>query len=129
MVKGVNRVILMGNLASDPELRYTPQGTPVATFRLAVNRAFKDAAGELKEDTMFVTVVTWTKTAELCTQYLNKGRGVLVDGRMNIREYEKDSERRWITEVVANRVVFLGGPGAGRETAGGAVAEDVPFYD
>lgn len=133
MVRGVNRVVLMGNLAADPELRYTPQGSAVANFRIAVNRAYRDAEGELKEDTQFFTVVSWGKTAELCTQYLNKGRGALVEGRLNIRDYEKEGERRWVTEVVANRVVFLGGPGErGAEASAEAPsvempADDVPF--
>ncbi len=119
----------MGNIAADPELRYTPQGTPVATFRLAVNRSYKDAEGNLKEDVTFVTVVTWSKTAELSTQYLSKGRGVLVEGRLNIREYEtKDGQRRWVTEVVANRVVFLGGPGGTRPPeAAEETVDDVPY--
>lgn len=133
MVKGVNRVVLMGNLAADPELRYTPQGSAVANFRIAVNRAYRDAEGELKEDTQFFTVVSWGKTAELCTQYLNKGRGALVEGRLNVRDYEKEGERRWVTEVVANRVVFLGAPGErGIEAAAEgppaeASVDDVPF--
>jgi single-strand DNA-binding protein len=133
MVKGVNRVVLMGNLAADPELRYTPQGSAVANFRIAVNRAYRDAEGELKEDTQFFTVVSWGKTAELCTQYLNKGRGALVEGRLNVRDYEKEGERRWVTEVVANRVVFLGAPGERGIEAGAegspaeASADDVPF--
>ena len=117
----------MGNLAADPELRYTPQGSAVATFRIAVNRAYRDAEGELKEDTQFFTVVSWGKTAELCTQYLNKGRGALVEGRLNIRDYEKEGERRWVTEVVASRVVFLGGPGErGDEAAAEGTVDDVP---
>lgn len=125
MVRGVNRVILMGNLTADPELRYTPSGSAVANFRIAVNRAYRDAEGELKEDTQYLTVVSWGKTAELCTQFLNKGRAVLVEGRINVRDYEKEGERRWVTEVVANRVVFLGAPtGARAEIA----ADDVPFY-
>lgn len=128
MVRGVNRVVLMGNLAADPELRYTPQGSAVATFRMAVNRAYRDADGELKEDTQFFTVVSWGKTAELCTQYLNKGRAALVEGRLNVRDYEKEGERRWFTEVVANRVVFLGGPGEkGAEAAAEGTVDDVPF--
>jgi single-strand DNA-binding protein len=115
----------MGNLTADPELRYTPSGSAVANFRLAVNRAYRDAEGELKEDTQFLTIVSWGKTAELCTQYLNKGRAALVEGRINVREYEKEGERRWVTEVVANRVVFLGAPeGGGAEVT----ADDVPFY-
>ncbi len=129
MVKGVNRIVLMGNLTADPELRYTPQGTATANFRLAVNRAYRDAAGELKEDAQFFNIVSWGKTAELCTQYLNKGRGVLVEGRLNIRDYEREGERKWITEIVASRVVFLGpsegGPAAGTAEEG---ADDVPFY-
>lgn len=129
MVRGLNRVVMMGNLTADPELRYTPQGTATANFRLAVNRAYRDADGELKEDAQFFNVVAWGKTAELCTQYLNKGRGVLVEGRLNIRDYEREGERRWVTEIVANRVVFLGAP----ESSAGAsaaeeVADDVPFY-
>jgi single-strand DNA-binding protein len=133
MVRGVNRVVLMGNLAADPELRYTPQGSAVANFRIAVNRAYRDAEGELKEDTQFFTVVSWGKTAELCTQYLNKGRGALVEGRLNVRDYEKEGERRWVTEVVANRVVFLGGPGEKGIEAAAEVPvtepppDDVPF--
>jgi single-strand DNA-binding protein len=129
MVRGVNRIILMGNLTADPELRYTASGSAVASFRIAVNRTFRDADGELKDDTQFINVVAWGKTAETSTQYLSKGRGVLVEGRLNIRDYEKDGERRWITEVVASRVVFLSGadesgaPGAAEETA-----DDVPFY-
>jgi single-strand DNA-binding protein len=130
MVRGVNRIVLMGNLTADPELRYTPQGTATANFRLAVNRAYRDAGGELKEDTQFFNIVSWGKTAELCTQYLNKGRGVLLEGRLNIRDYEREGERRWVTEVVANRVVFLGGPpdAEGPATAPDAAADDVPFY-
>jgi len=115
----------MGNLTADPELRYTPSGSAVANFRIAVNRAYRDAEGELKEDTQYLTVVSWGQTAELCTQFLNKGRAVLVEGRINVRDYEKEGERRWVTEVVANRVVFLGAPtGARAEIA----ADDVPFY-
>ena len=128
MVKGVNRILLMGNLTADPELRYTPQGSAVATFRLAVNRAYRDAEGELKEDVQFFTVVSWGKTAELCTQYLNKGRGALVEGRLNIRDYEREGGRRWVTEVIANRVVFLGGPGERGETPPEETVDDVPFY-
>ena len=136
MVSGVNRVILMGNLTADPEMRYTPQGTPVATFRLAVNRRYKAADGELKEEVTFVPIVTWSRTAETCTQYLNKGRAVLVEGRLNIQEYEKDGQRRWKTEIVADRVAFVdsGGGGARGATTGAGAApadespDDVPFY-
>jgi len=139
MVRGVNRIILVGNLASDPELRYTPQGTPVATFRLAVNRSARASDGSFKEEVMFVTVTASRQTAELCTQYLNKGRPVLVEGRLNLRSYEKEGEKRQATEVVASRVVFLGGAGGGGAGggAGGArppaetaedVPDDVPFY-
>lgn len=127
MVKGFNRVILMGNLAADPELRYTPGGKAVASFRVAVNRAFRTPEGELKEEVIFVPVVAWDKTAELTTQYLSKGRGVLVDGRLNIRDYEREGEKRYVTEVVASQVVFLGGGQAKEADVNEELPEDVPF--
>jgi single-strand DNA-binding protein len=76
----LNKVLLIGNLTKDPELRYTPNGTAVTNLRIAVNRKFKDRSGELKEDTCFVTVTAWDKQAEICNQYLQKGRAVFVEG-------------------------------------------------
>lgn len=106
----LNRVFLMGNLTRDPELRYTPNGAAVANLRIAINRRFKDQSGETKEETCFVTVVVWGKQAEACSQYLNKGRPVFVDGRLRSRSWEsQDGQKRNTMEVVAFRVQFLGG--------------------
>ncbi len=102
----LNRVILIGNLTRDPELRYTPDGTPVASFTIAVNRPFTTRQGEREAD--FIPVVVWRKRAETCSEYLAKGSQVAVDGRLQIRNYEdKDGIKRRVTEVVAWRVEFL----------------------
>lgn len=112
----LNRVLLIGNLTRDPELRYTPSGTPVANLRIAVNSLFKDQAGQRKEETCFVTIVVWSKQAELCNQYLKKGRSVFVEGRLISRQWEAEGKTRSTMEVRADRVQFLGapsGPGGG----------------
>lgn len=102
----MNRVILIGNLTQDPELRYTPDGTPVVSFTLAVNRSFTNQEGERETD--FIPIVVWRKQAERCSEYLTKGSQVAVDGRLQIRSYEdKDGIRRKVSEVVAWRVEFL----------------------
>ena len=106
-----NRVLLIGNLTKDPELRYTPSGTAVANLRLAVNSTFKDQAGQRKEETCFVTIVAWGRQAETCNQYLKKGRAVFVEGRLIYRSWEADGKTRSTMEVRADRVQFLGGPG------------------
>ena len=110
----LNRVLLIGNLTRDPELRYTPSGTAVANLRMAVNSTFKDQAGQRKEETCFVTVVTWGKQAENCNQYLKKGRAVFVEGRLIYRSWEAEGKTRSTMEVRADRVQFLSlGTGAG----------------
>jgi single-strand DNA-binding protein len=106
-----NRVLLIGNLTKDPELRYTPSGTAVANLRLAVNSTFKDQAGQRKEETCFVTIVAWGRQAETCNQYLKKGRAVFVEGRLIYRSWEAEGKTRSTMEVRADRVQFLGGPG------------------
>jgi single-strand DNA-binding protein len=106
-----NRVFLMGNLTRDPELRYTPSGTAVSNLRIAVNRRYKTQTGELKEETAFITVVVWGKQAETCSQFLNKGRAVFVEGRLQTRSWDTpDGQKRSILEVRASRVQFLGKP-------------------
>ena len=115
-----NRVLLIGNLTKDPELRYTPSGTPVANLRLAVNSQFKSQSGERKEETCFVTVVVWSRQAETCQQYLRKGRSVFVEGRLISRSWESEGKTRSTIEVRADRVQFLGGPrGEGTVDRGG----------
>lgn len=111
-MKGYNRVILMGNLARDPEVRYTSNNTAVATFSLAVNRYTKQADGQGKETADFFTIVAWGKSAEQCQKYLHKGNGVHVEGRLQTRSYEgKDGQKRYVTEVVADAagICFVGG--------------------
>jgi len=106
-----NKVLLIGNLTKDPELRYTPQGTAVVNLRLATNRRFKDKNGELKEEVCFVTAVVWDKQAETCNQYLRKGRPVLIEGRLQSRSWEDSTgQKRNVLEVRAERVQFLGAP-------------------
>ena len=106
----LNKVLLIGNLTKDPELRYTPNGTAVTNLRIAVNRKFKDRTGELKEDTCFVTVTAWDKQAEICNQYLHKGRAVFVEGILQSRSWEtSDGQKRSTIDVRAERIQFLGG--------------------
>lgn len=123
-----NRVLLMGNLTKDPELRYTPSGTAVTNLRLAVNSQFKSQSGERKEETCFVTVVVWARQAETCQQYLKKGRSVFVEGRLISRSWEFEGKTRSTMEVRADRVQFLGGPrgeAAAEPPAEGRSAEPV----
>ena len=104
-----NKVLLIGNLTKDPELRYTPQGAAVVNLRLAVNRRFRDKNQELKEETCFVTAVVWNKQAETCNQYLHKGSPLLVEGRLQSRSWEDNSgQKRNVIEVRAERIQFLG---------------------
>jgi single-strand DNA-binding protein len=108
-----NKVLLMGNLTRDPELRFTAGGSAVANFGLAVNRKFKQG-DEWKEDVCFVDITVWGKLAENCTEYLSKGRSVFVDGRLNFSSWEaKDGQKRNKLDVVANSVDFLGKSGGG----------------
>ncbi|MEW6002391.1 MAG: single-stranded DNA-binding protein [Nitrospirota bacterium] len=101
-----NKIILIGNLTKDPELRYTPQGTPVASFRLAVNHRYKQA-DELKQETIFIDNVVFGKQAESCSKYLNKGSAVLVEGRLQERRWESNGQQRSKFEVIAQSVRFL----------------------
>lgn len=109
MAASMNKVFLMGNLTRDPELRYVPSGSAVANFSVAVNRTYKDSAGERKEDTSFLRVVVWGKMAEICGEYLTKGRQVLVEGRLKSRTWETpEGQKRNAVDVVATSVQFLG---------------------
>jgi len=102
----MNRVILIGNLTKDPELRYTPNGTAVTTFTLAINRPRTNQAGEREAD--FINIVAWQKLADLCATYLRKGRKAAVEGRLQTRSYDnKEGKKVYVTEVVAENVQFL----------------------
>ncbi len=118
----INRVVLVGRLAQDPELRYTPNGVAVTTFTLAVNRRFTNQQGEREAD--FINIVTWRQQAETCANYLKKGRLVGVDGRLQIRSFENSEGRRIkVAEVVADTVQFLEPAGA----RSSAASEGDPF--
>lgn len=134
MSSGVNRVILVGNLGADPEVRFTQGGQSVANFRLAVSESWVDKQGERKERTEWVPVVAWGKQAEHCGEYLKKGRQCYVEGKLQTREWEKDGVKRYTTEVVASSVTFLGSGAGGGSRSRGPEQEpsqggqdDIPF--
>lgn len=110
-----NKIILIGNLTKDPELRYTPSGVAVTTLRLAVNSRFK-IGNDLREETLFIDTVVFGKQAESCNQYLNKGRKILVEGRLQERRWESNGQQKSKFEVVASSVKFLGGQGQASAT-------------
>ena len=121
----VNRVILVGNLGRDQELRYIPSGQAVANFTLATNDRWRDKEGNNQERTEWHRIVVWGKSAENCAQYLQKGRSVYVEGRLQTREWEdKEGNKRQTTEVVAQAVQFLGGRGGAGAEPGGRPSGD-----
>src|SRR5256885_1215483 len=117
----VNKVILIGNLGADPELKYTPSNRPVCNLSLATNEVFKDKSGQRQERTEWHRVTVWGDSAENCSKYLAKGRPVYIEGRLQTRSWDdKEGKKRYSTEVVADRVVFLGSGGGGAEGGAGA---------
>ncbi len=119
---GLNKVMLIGNLGKDPEMRYTANGKAVTQFTLACNRSFSSPDGERREETDWFNVVVWDKLAELCSQFLTKGRQAYVEGRLQTRSWEgQDGTKQYRTEVVAQTVLFLGGGAGG--SGGGMRAE------
>ena len=134
-----NRVILMGNLTRDPELRFIPNGSAVANLRIAVNRTYKSQSGEQREEVTYVGIVVWGKQAENCNEYLSKGSPVFIEGRLQSRQWEtEDGQKRSVLEVVADRVQFLsrrrddastGGGAAPTSPAGGASSGNAPGSD
>ena len=120
MAASLNRVLLIGNLTRDPELRYLPSGQAVTSFTVAVNRVYTSGTGEKKEDTSFIRVVVWARRAEVCNEYLRKGSPVFVEGRLQSRSWEaQDGTKRSALEVIANNVQFLS-RGGGRGAVGAA---------
>lgn len=109
MARGtVNKVILIGRLGADPELRYTPKGDAVANFRIATNRVWKDQEGNQQEKTEWHRIVAWRKLAERCGEYLKKGSHVYIEGRLETRSWEdKNGNKRYVTEVIANQMQML----------------------
>lgn len=127
----LNKVMLIGNLTRDPELRYIPNGSAVASFTLAMNRVYKLQTGEKKEETSFVRVVVWGRMAEVCGEYLTKGSPAFVEGRLQSRSWDApDGQKRSTIEVIAMNVQFLRGAAKERDLqaaeAPGAAKEEIP---
>ena len=133
---GLNKMLAIGNVGTDPDMRYTPNGNPVTSFRLATNRTYTPAEGERREDTEWFTVVSWNQLAEQCNQYLTKGRRFYVEGRLKSNTWTgADGQTRFNNEIIADRVLFLdriapAGPddrGDAEPVASEGDAEDLPW--
>jgi len=114
----VNKVFLMGNLTRDPELRYTPSGTPVCEFGMAVNRRYTTRDGEQREDPCFVDITVWGRRGEVVSEYFSKGKPIFIEGRLNFDQWETPEGRRSKLTVVADDFQFVGGGGGGRGGGG-----------
>lgn len=138
-MSGLNKTMLIGRLGADPELRHTQSGDAVCNFTMATSEKWKGKDGEMQEKTEWHRIVAWKKVAEICDKYLSKGKQVYIEGRLQTRKWEdKDGNKRYTTEIVANQVVFLGnkndsdqGGGSGRERNqddyNGPVDDEYPF--
>jgi len=134
---GVNKVILVGNLGADPEMRYTADGTAVCNFRIATSERFKDRQGNMQERTEWHRIVAWRNLAEICGQYLFKGKQVYVEGKIRNETWEKDGVKQYSYKIAADTIQMLGGPGSGNRgqepeapfgsPGGGAPEDDIPF--
>ena len=129
-----NSCTIIGNVGEMPSMRFTPSGSAVTTFNVAVNHKYKDKSGELKEDTNWFSVVCWNRTAELTNQYLNKGSGVFITGRLSNRNWtSEDGVKHYKTEIVAEKVIFLDAKNNGKvaqpeaESGGDVEPNDIPF--
>jgi len=124
----INKVILVGNLGKDPELRYTPTGTPVATFPLATSEKFKDRDGQPQERTEWHNIVAWRGLADICGKYLHKGKQVYIEGKIQTRKYQdRDGQDRYITEIIADQMQMLGRSPDSQHQGDQAPHDDVPF--
>lgn len=130
---GVNKVILVGNLGADPEMRYTPGGMAVANFKLATSESFKDKEGNKQTKTEWHKVVAFNKLAEICGEYLSKGKQVYIEGKIQTRSWDdKDGNKKYTTEIVANSMQMLGSRGAESGAAASAAdisADEIPPSD
>ncbi len=125
MARGVNKVILVGNLGQDPELRYTGSGTEVCNLRLATNESYKDSNGEWVERTEWHSIVAWARLAEICNEYLTKGSQVYFEGSLQTRNYEdKDGNTKYVTEIKAREMMMLSGRVGGGDSFGGSQTEE-----
>jgi single-strand DNA-binding protein len=124
----LNKVLIIGNLGKDPEMKFTPSGKPVTEFSVAAGRTWTDGDGQRKEETEWFNVVTWNKTAENCNQFLTKGALVYVEGRLHTRSWEgQDGQKHYRTEVVADTVTFLDRKPKSGEAETSTGDEDIPF--
>jgi len=122
----VNKVILVGNLGRDPELKHLPSGQAICQFSIATSESYTDKGGQKQEKTEWHRIVVWEKLAEVCGKYLGKGSKVYVEGKLQTREYEKDGQKHYQTEIVAREVKFLSEKKAGAPAAA-AAPDDEPF--
>ncbi|MCI0705920.1 MAG: single-stranded DNA-binding protein [Ignavibacteriae bacterium] len=140
MARSVNKVILIGNLGKDPELRYTSSGVAVATFSVATNEQWKDPDGNPQEKTEWHNIVAWRKLAEICGEYLKKGGKIYLEGRLQYRTYDdKNGVKRYVTEIVMDQMVMLDSRGGSQSSSsmeqsappaqqeGGEKSDDLPF--
>ena len=126
--KSLNKVMLIGNVTRDPELRYTPQGNAVCTVGLATNRSWKTESGEMREEAEFHRLVAWNKLAELCSQLLTKGRKIYVEGRLQTRTFTgSDNAQHTITEIVIDDMILLDSKFAGGGASGGSYGPSVAY--
>jgi single-strand DNA-binding protein len=132
----LNKIMIIGNLGKEPEMRFTPSGNPVTSFSVATNRVYNTSEGERKEETEWFTVVTWNKLAENCNQFLIKGQRVYAEGRLHTRSWDgQDGQKHTRVEIIANNVIFLDKKGTGAapaeksdETESGEIEpQDIPF--
>ena len=139
MAKSLNKVQLIGHLGKDPELKYTPSGVAVANFSIATNESWKDQEGNLQERTEWHNIVAWRKLAEICGEWLKKGKRIYIEGKLQTRSYEKDGVKKYMTEIVADDMIMLdggppraaaehdGAPLPAENPAGGDSDKDLPF--
>jgi single-strand DNA-binding protein len=133
MAASLNKVMIIGNLGRDPEMRYTPSGVPTTSFSVAASRSWTTPEGDRREETEWFNVVTWRRLAEMCSQYLQKGRKVYVEGRLQTRSWEdQQGQKRYRTEVQAREVQFLDSRGSGEYDGppagdGDVSPDDIPF--
>ena len=125
--RGVNKVILVGNLGSDPELKYMQSGTAMCTFSVATNESYKDAEGQMVDKTEWHRIVTWGRLAEICGEYLKKGRQVYLEGQLQTRSWEdQDGNTKYMTEIKAREMQMLGGRDEGGFDTGGGFDQSRP---
>lgn len=116
---GLNKIMVIGNVGTDPEMRYTPNGSPVTSFRIATSRSFNGQDGERRQETEWFTVVAWSSLAEQVNQYLSKGQRAFVEGRLHSHTYQgNDGQTRFRNEIIATRVIFLDRAGGGEQGSG-----------